>query len=37
MRTGIDVLVMEDCILYKKEQPDVPDTIKDWKTEYALD
>lgn len=36
MRTEIDVLVMEDLVLYKREQPPLPDDV-DWRKEYALD
>ncbi len=36
MRTDMDVLVLEDCILYKKEQPEWIET-DDWKSRYALD
>lgn len=36
MRTDMDVLVLEDCILYKGEQPEWHET-EDWKTLYALD
>jgi carbamoyltransferase len=36
MRTQIDVLVLENCLLYKAEQPAwVEDT--DWRKEFALD
>ncbi|MFN8389116.1 MAG: carbamoyltransferase [Bdellovibrionota bacterium] len=36
MRTEIDVLVLEDCILYKEEQPALKaDT--DWQKEFELD
>jgi carbamoyltransferase len=36
MRTEIDVLVLENCLLYKTEQPPwVEDT--DWRQEFALD
>lgn len=36
MRTGIDVLVLENFILYKEEQPQFHDDI-DWKQKYELD
>jgi carbamoyltransferase len=36
MRTNMDVLVMEDIILYKTEQPDWVEHT-DWKDEYELD
>ena len=36
MRTEIDVLVLEDCVLWKSEQPPMPDDV-DWKREYELD
>jgi carbamoyltransferase len=36
MRTNMDVLVMEDIILYKTEQPDWVEHT-DWKEEYELD
>lgn len=36
MRTAIDVLVIEDYILYKSEQPCWNEKI-DWKHEYTLD
>lgn len=36
MRTEMDILVMENCVLYKSKQlPLVEDT--DWKTEFELD
>jgi carbamoyltransferase len=35
MRTAIDVLVMEDCVLYKSMQPDVAEA--DWRKEFVLD
>ena len=37
MRTEMDALVMEDCLLWKAEQPDFEDAQKDWRTEYELD
>jgi len=36
MRTNMDVLVLENCILYKEEQPEWHET-KDWREEYELD
>jgi carbamoyltransferase len=36
MRTEIDVLVMEDCVLLKSEQPKLEET-GDWRKEYELD
>ena len=36
MRTNMDVLAIEDCILYKNEQPDWREE-KDWREEYELD
>jgi carbamoyltransferase len=36
MRTEMDYLVMESCILDKKEQPSFHDEI-DWRTTYELD
>lgn len=36
MRTNMDVLVLENMVLYKKEQPDWVEHT-DWKTEYELD
>lgn len=36
MRSDMDVLVLEDCILYKEEQPQWMED-KDWRDEYALD
>ena len=36
MRTEMDVLVLENYILYKKEQPKWHET-KDWKNEFELD
>ena len=36
MRTHIDVLVLEDCILHKDKQPKFSDE-EDWKTSYELD
>jgi carbamoyltransferase len=36
MRTEMDVLVLEDCILYKKQQPIFRDN-EDWRNDYELD
>ena len=36
MRTEMDVLVIEDFILYKKDQPNFDDK-QDWQKEYELD
>ncbi|MFP6653280.1 MAG: carbamoyltransferase C-terminal domain-containing protein [Dehalococcoidia bacterium] len=36
MRTGIDMLVLENCILIKNEQPEFPEG-EDWKDTYAVD
>ncbi|MDY7029992.1 MAG: carbamoyltransferase C-terminal domain-containing protein, partial [Spirochaetota bacterium] len=36
MRTEMDVLVLEDCVLYKEEQP-VWEEGKDWRDELQLD
>src|SRR5207237_2266256 len=36
MRTNMDVLVLEDCILEKSEQPKLADDA-DWRKQYALD
>jgi carbamoyltransferase len=36
MRTEMDVLVLEDCILYKEEQPQLKEE-KDWRKTYELD
>ena len=36
MRTGIDLLVLEDCLLWKSEQP-APNGDGDWRSEYELD
>jgi carbamoyltransferase len=36
MRTGIDMLVLENCILIKNEQPEFPED-EDWKDTYAVD
>jgi carbamoyltransferase len=36
MRTGIDMLVLEDCILHKSDQP-APSDDGSWRTEYELD
>ena len=36
MRTEMDVLVLENCILYKKKQPILVDN-ENWKKDYELD
>ena len=36
MRTAMDYLVVENCLLDKEKQPDRPDT-SDWQTEFELD
>lgn len=36
MRTEMDLLVMEDCLLWKDQQPKSEDA-QDWKKEYELD
>lgn len=36
MRTDMDVLVLENCVLYKEEQPEFVET-QDWRNLYALD
>lgn len=36
MRTEMDVLIMEDILLYKEEQP-IFDEKDDWRNEYELD
>ena len=36
MRTDMDVLVLEDAVLYKEEQPEFVDE-EDWREKYALD
>ena len=36
MRTEIDVLVLEHCVLWKSEQPPTEDD-SDWRSEYELD
>lgn len=36
MRTEMDILAIEDFILYKEEQPNFDDK-QDWQTEYELD
>jgi carbamoyltransferase len=35
MRTEMDILVMEDCILFKEEQPAWEE--EDWRSELELD
>jgi carbamoyltransferase len=36
MRTNMDILVLEDCLLYKEEQPALEDS-DDWRKTYELD
>jgi carbamoyltransferase len=36
MRTGMDVLVLENCVLYKKDQKPL-EKDSDWKKEFELD
>jgi carbamoyltransferase len=36
MRTDIDILVLENCILYKEEQPTFEESTN-WREEYELD
>jgi carbamoyltransferase len=36
MRTEMDLLVLEDCLLWKGEQPAFKEA-RDWRTEYELD
>ena len=36
MRTEMDLLVLEDCVLFKDEQP-VREADESWKEEYELD
>ncbi len=36
MRTGMDILAIEDFILFKEDQPNFDDK-QDWKNEYELD
>jgi carbamoyltransferase len=36
MRTEMDALVLEDCVLLKPEQPPLTDDV-DWRTQYGLD
>ena len=36
MRTDMDILVLENCILYKENQPEFIDD-KAWRDEYELD
>ncbi len=36
MRTDMDVLVLENCVLYKEEQPEFVET-QDWRSLYELD
>ena len=36
MRTEMDLLVLEDVVLWHREQPDATDT-EDWRSTYELD
>lgn len=36
MRTGMELLVLEDCLVWKSQQPETTDD-ESWKTEYELD
>jgi carbamoyltransferase len=36
MRTQMDVLVLENCVLLKEEQPPLKDDV-DWRSQYGLD
>lgn len=36
MRTGMELLVLEDCLVWKSQQPNIQDD-ESWKTEYELD
>jgi carbamoyltransferase len=36
MRTDMDMLVLEDCLLYKEDQPSLKDDV-DWRKAYELD
>src|ERR1044072_2707034 len=36
MRTEMDLLVMEDCLLWKSQQPPFAER-QDWRSEYSLD
>lgn len=36
MRTEMDILVLEDCLLYKEEQPPLNNDV-DWRSQYGLD
>lgn len=36
MRTDMDVLILENCVLIKEEQPEYKEAI-DWRNEYELD
>ena len=36
MRTQMDILILENCILRKEDQPPMPED-NSWKTEYELD
>ena len=36
MRTGVDILVLDDFVLEKADQPPFVDT-EDWRVEFGLD
>jgi len=36
MRTGMDLLVLEDVVLWRREQPALPDN-EDWRKTYEFD
>jgi carbamoyltransferase len=36
MRTHMDALVLEDCVLLKEAQPPLKDDV-DWRSQYGLD
>jgi carbamoyltransferase len=36
MRTDLDLLVLEDCLVWKQDQPPLADD-DDWRSEYELD
>jgi hypothetical protein len=37
MRTEMDLLVLEDCLLAKEKQPAADADDSDWRREYELD
>ncbi|MFB6346199.1 MAG: carbamoyltransferase C-terminal domain-containing protein, partial [bacterium] len=37
MRTEMDVLVMNNCVFYKEDQPEWPEDQEDWRTDIELD